>query len=271
MQVSAINSFNSINRVSNLQHFEGKKKKNNVPQQSNGFMHGLKGYVIPLVMVTSPLALQSCRDINVSALAQADATAIACGNCNQQTEKKYPDVLDSLNYYRYIIGVPSDNDLDGEMADGIVTNFFGQHEYRNKPSIELEFDKENTKEFGNDERVFYKKIETESDVKTETPFPMELLKKGNPYIFVDKDGNERSGVPCVRVGDMVMHSRGGNEVAIYKLQSSGDYNGKFQEVCTLTKGYEDDAVFMEVLGGMETELINTKATVEPKEVVFDGI
>ncbi len=270
MQVNAISSFNSINRVNKLQHFEGRKKQNHVPQ-SNGFMHGLKGYVIPLVMVTSPIAMQSCHDIDVSAFAEADATIVTGGNCGNKPEKKYPSVLDSLNYYRYIIGVPSDSDVDGKMADGMVTNFFGQQEYRNKPSIELKFDKENTEEYGDDERVFYKKIETDNGVKTETPFPLELLKAGNPYTFVDKDGNERSGVPCVKVGDMVMHSRGGNEVAIYKLQSSGEYNGKFQEVCTLTKGYEDDAVFMDFPDGMETEIINTKATVEPKEDVYDGI
>ena len=67
---------------------------------------------------------------------------------------------------------------------------------------------------------------------------------------------------------MAVHSRGGKEVAIYDLQTEGEYNGKFLEVCTLSKGYEDNAVLMEILGGFETELLDTKATVKPKEDVY---
>ena len=173
MQVNAINSINS---VSNLQHFEGKKKHSDkaVPQ-SKGFMNSLKGYAIPLMMFAVPASISSCDGLDVSASADANVTVYPGGCCDKGDSDKtgYPDVLDSLNLYRYLIGVPSDDDKDGYMAEGMVTEFSGKHEYRNKPTIELVFDPISTKHYGNNERVYYKKIETDEGVVTETPLPLE--------------------------------------------------------------------------------------------------
>ncbi len=267
MQVNSINFLGNVN-------FQGKKNKkqtvnneikNEQQMQSKGFMSAVKGPLAAVMFVPIAAALPtSCNEVNV----EANATATVIFDPSNPNPDNPPDttnlpirIFDSINYYRYILGIPADGDENG-LDNRVLTKLYGENNWDyNRPGIfELNLPA-STKEI-----AYY---DYSSNGKTKT-FPLQILEDGNEYKFYDKDGSLRTGLGGVRYDDIFMQSRNGNKVMVYQYKTYGEHAGAFEELGSIEPGYLDKEEFgnnlliNDILSseGTDYHYINVDATVK---------
>ncbi len=260
MQVNAINSFSGVN-------FHGKRKHDKAVQvnqaPSNGFMHAVKGPLAAVMFIPLAALPSSCDEINVSA--SASATVTIDPTCPDEPPSDTTDlpvrVFDSLNYYRYILGIPAAGDENG-LDNRVLTKLYGENnwDYDNPGVFELNLPKSSK------EIAFYD-YRTKDKTKT---FPLQILESGNEYEFYDKDGSVRKGMGGVMYDDIFMQSRDGKKVMVYQYQKNGEHAGAFEELGSIEPGYLDkeqygnNLLINDILSshGTDYHYINVEATVK---------